>query len=421
MIPAILEAPGAVVTTSNKRDAVDATRGPRSAVGPVWVFDPQRLVDEPPSWWWNPLSYVTDEVKAANLADVFTAAYHDPEARTDAFFDPKGQKVVAALLLAAALGGRTIDQAYLWVTDPRDDEPVSVLREHGYELLGASLAAEINAPEKQRGGVYGTAEKILAFLTNRNALAWVTPGAGRVEFDAHEFVRGTGTLYSLSKEGKGSAGALVAGLTVAVTDAAEEYAKRSPGGRLPVPMVAVLDEAANVCRWPELPNLYSHYGSRGICLLTMLQSWSQGVEVWGRDGMRKLWSASTIKVYGGGVSEVDFLSDLSQLIGEFTQHTTSVSHARGGRSTTHATQRERILDVADLAALPKGRAIVLASGAPPALVRTLPWMTGPRAGEVRLSLREHDPAAGATLAQAATSLGEVQAREQTAAAGGQPA
>jgi hypothetical protein len=64
----------------------------------------------------------------------------------------------------------------------------------------------------------------------------------------------------------------VAGLTVAVTEPAEEYGKRSPAGPLPVPMVAVLDKAANVCRWPELPNLYSHYDSRGICLLTMLPS-----------------------------------------------------------------------------------------------------------------------------------------------------
>ena len=47
VIPPILEAPGAVVATSNKRDVVDATRGPRSAAGPVRVFDPQGLVDEP--------------------------------------------------------------------------------------------------------------------------------------------------------------------------------------------------------------------------------------------------------------------------------------------------------------------------------------------------------------------------------------
>jgi hypothetical protein len=40
----------------------------------------------------------------------------------------------------------------------------------------------------------------------------------------------------------------------------------------------LLDEAANVCRWRDLPNLYSHYGSRGIVLMTILQSWSQGVD-----------------------------------------------------------------------------------------------------------------------------------------------
>lgn len=67
-------------------------------------------------------------------------------------------------------------------------------------------------------------------------------------------MRSSGTLYSLSKEGRGSAGPLITALTVAVAEAAEDYAKTQPGGRLAVPMVAVLDEAANVCRWRELPN-----------------------------------------------------------------------------------------------------------------------------------------------------------------------
>ncbi|GAA1979560.1 hypothetical protein GCM10009718_15440 [Isoptericola halotolerans] len=92
-----------------------------------------------------------------------------------------------------------------------------------------------------------------------------------------------------------------------MVEAAEELAARSAGGRLATPLLGVLDEAANVCRWRELPNLYSHYGSRGIVPMTILQSWSQGVEVWGESGMKKLWSASNVKVYGGGVSEVAFL------------------------------------------------------------------------------------------------------------------
>lgn len=407
-VPAILAAPGAVLATSNKRDLVDATRDLRATRGTVWVFDPQGIVDEPATWWWNPLSYATDEVKAATLADVFTAASRPPGARTDAYFEPAGRDLLAGLLLAAALDDRPISQVYLWVTRPTDDEPAAILRQHGYPLGAASIEEVVNMPDKQRAGVYGTAKQVVAFLTNRQALSWVTPSpAGvdkRLEFRPASFVRSPATLYSLSKEGVGSAGPLVTALTVAVTQAAEDLAKRSPSGRLAVPMVVVLDEAANVCRWRDLPNLYSHYGSRGIVMMTILQSWSQGVEVWGRDGMRKLWSAANVKVYGGGVHEREFLSELSELIGDFDLEQTSTSHGKGGRSTSRSTRRERVLDVADLGALPKGRAIVIGSGARPTLTRTLPWMDGPDAEAIKASIRAHDPAAEATITDAIDSL-----------------
>ncbi len=102
-IPAILEAPGAVFVTSNKRDVVDATREARSPLGPVWVFDPQGIVLEEPAWWWNPLSYVTDEVRAAKLAEHFASGSREQGSRADAYFDNAGQDLLAGLLLAAAL------------------------------------------------------------------------------------------------------------------------------------------------------------------------------------------------------------------------------------------------------------------------------------------------------------------------------
>jgi hypothetical protein len=51
----VLETTGPVLVTSNKRDIVDATRGPRAEHGAVWVNGLQQLAGEPPSWWWNPL------------------------------------------------------------------------------------------------------------------------------------------------------------------------------------------------------------------------------------------------------------------------------------------------------------------------------------------------------------------------------
>ena len=406
-VPAILDAPGGVLVTSNKRDVVDATRDVREEVGPVWVFDPQGIALENPSWWWNPLSYVTDEVKAAKLADHFASGSRDPGAKTDAYFDPAGQDLLAGLLLAAALDGRPITDVYAWLTRPTEDEAVSILKRHGYKLTADQVRGVITAPEKQRGGIYGTAQQMASCLTNRQVASWVNPLTQtdlRPQFDPAAFVCGGGTLYSLSKEGRGTAGPLVTALTVAVVEAAEEIAAASPGGRLAVPLLGVLDEAANVCRWRELPNLYSHYGSRGIVLMTILQSWSQGIDVWGESGMRKLWSASNVKVYGGGVAEETFLESLSKLIGDYDRQASSVSSGRGGRSVNQQLHRERILDVADLSAMPKGRAVVLSSGNRPTLIRTQPWMTGPHAEKVKASIAAHDPAAQRTINEAQESV-----------------
>lgn len=411
-VPAILEAPGGVLVTSNKRDVVDATRDVRAEAGPVWVFDPQGIALENPTWWWNPLSYVTDEVRAAKLADHFASGSRDPGAKTDAYFDPAGQDLLAGLLLAAALDSRPITDVYGWLTRPTEEEPIGILRRGRYDLTADQVRGVITAPEKQRGGIYGTAQQMASCLTNRQVAAWVNPQGEpdlRPQFDPAAFVRDGGTLYSLSKEGRGTAGPLVTALTVAVVEAAEELAAGSAGGRLSVPLLGVLDEAANVCRWRELPNLYSHYGSRGIVLMTILQSWSQGVDVWGDSGMRKLWSASNVKVYGGGVSEDAFLESLSKLIGDFDRQASSVSSGRGGRSVNQQLHRERILDVADLAAMPKGRAVVLSSGNRPTLIRTQPWMTGPHAEKVKASIAAHDPQASRTIVEAQESVREVAA------------
>lgn len=155
-VPAILDAPGAVLVTSNKRDVVDATREVRAPFGPVWVFDPQGITGEEPSWWWNPRSYVTDEVKAAKLAEHFAAGSREPGGRADAYFDNAGQDLLAGLLLAAALDGRPITDVYRWLTQPTDDEPAQILRRHDVPLIERQVEGVINAPEKQRGGVYGT-------------------------------------------------------------------------------------------------------------------------------------------------------------------------------------------------------------------------------------------------------------------------
>ena len=66
--------------------------------------------------------------------------------------------------------------------------------------------------------------------------------------------------------------------------------------------------------------------------------------------------------------------------------------------------------------MPKGRAVVLASGARPTLIRTQPWMTGPHAEAVRASIAAHDPQASRTLHDAQHELVTVQSGLDTSTA-----
>jgi type IV secretory pathway TraG/TraD family ATPase VirD4 len=87
----------------------------------------------------------------------------------------------------------------------------------------------------------------------------------------------------------------------------------------------------------------------------------------------------------------DFLRNLSDSLGDYDKRTASVSSGDGRRQISEQLRRERILDPADLAAFPRGRAVVLASGCRPTLVKTEPWMTKPYAGAVKQSLAAWTP------------------------------
>lgn len=385
-IPQTLATKGPVLATSNKRDLLDATRGPRSQHGLVRVHDPQGLAGEEPTWYWSPISYSTTAPRADEMVSLFVAATRDADAKPDAYFDPAGQTLVKALLQAAARGGRSIYDVYDWVRRPDEEEPEELLREAGAYSAALDVESARTKTPKQRDGIYGAAEGLLSWLSNEDLKKWLTPGEGRVEFDPDQFVRSKDTLYLLSMEGPGSARALTAALTVAVTRAAERCGVEQ-GGRLRRPLLCVLDEAANVCRWPQLPDLYSHYGSRGIILAVYLQSYSQGVRVWGKDGMKTMWSAANLRGIGRGIADDEFAGTVSRLVGTMDVRTRSASSSmRSGTSTSTQLRRDNILEVADVSAFPRGRAVVLASGVPPVLLELQHWSTLPQADLIKESV-----------------------------------
>ncbi len=386
-IPAICMAPGALVTTSNKIDLWEVTAGYRARAGQVWTFDPQGLIADDPTFWWDPLSMATDVRSARQLAQIWADVGRQPGDRKDPYFDGSGVEVLAGMLLAAHCDPARpgVGVVGTWLKQADDRTPELALRAAGHLAVAESLESFRELSPKQRDGVYGTARKAVSFLDDPRVLAWVTdPGEDRVRFDADRFVASTDSLYLLAKEGEGSSAPLVTAFTKAVLDAAERLARRQPGGRLAVPLLAVLDEAANVCRIAELPALYSHYGSRGIIPMTFLQGWSQGVGVWGEQGMETLWSAANMRVYLGGVAETPFLRRLVELCGEWDAPTRSRStHPGSGSTRSVAYRREPVFSIDDLGSLSPGRALVIPSATRAVLAVTQPWSAGPLADQLQ--------------------------------------
>jgi type IV secretory pathway TraG/TraD family ATPase VirD4 len=415
-IPAVVAHPGPAVVTSVRRDIVDDTRGVRETLASawalkhagaskprVWVFDPQNVAKTKQDWWFNPLADVTGLEEAARIANIFAAAERPPDAKVDAHFDTAARQLITRLVLAAAVGGKTLVDVYRWASDPDESRKAfRLLEEAGigvdpemYELLelaATELAAARNEPDKMKGSTFGSARTMLSCLANPKATRWITPRPGLPCFNPHTFVTKPDTLYLLTEGGPDSPAPLVGLLVAAVIVTAKDLAAESPNGRLPLPLLAVLDEAANIVRIPELPSWFSHFGGRGIVLMTILQSDAQGRGVWGERGMEAMWSAANHILYLGGSKDAKWLDQVSQLIGEHEITTASFSTSTlTGPSRSLQTRKDRILTVADLAALPTGRAILLSSGTPPILGATVPWWEGPHAAQVRESHDRYTP------------------------------
>jgi type IV secretory pathway TraG/TraD family ATPase VirD4 len=213
-------------------------------------------------------------------------------------------------------------------------------------------------------------------------MAWVTPPqyAELPIFDPARFPDTRDVLYLIT-ESRSAAAPLIAGLTDAAMRAGRRHAERS-GGRLDPPMVLVLDEAANNCRIADLPDLYSHLGGRGMIPVTILQSYEQGVTVWGEPGMAALWSSATKKLIGAGVDSPRLTRDVALLVGHHDVPVRSVSIV-DGRATEQITfQRRLILEAADIRAIQRGTALLLATGIRPALVDLRPWHARPDAPQI---------------------------------------
>ncbi|MCH1882903.1 type IV secretory system conjugative DNA transfer family protein [Agrococcus sp. ARC_14] len=391
VINAILDAPGAVVTTSTRPDNLTATLKARQRRGgPVAVFDPQRLAERIPAGLrWSPIRGCHDPLTAMIRANGFAAAtgLSAGGVESGGFWEGKTRTALQSLLHAAALDGRAPAELFRWTLDPSAaSEAVAILASHPNAALGwdDSLGAMIDADPKTRDSIWQGVSLALAALADPRVLDAVTPAPDE-HFDPETFLTEEGTLHLLATgAGAGASAALVAAFVEDLIETARSLAARSPGARLDPPLLLALDEIGNLAPLPSLPTLMAEGGGTGITTLPVLQSLAQARDRWSEHQAGAIWDASIVKIILGGASNSRDLQDLATLIGERDEYTDSVTLGdRGTRSNQRSIRRIPILPPDRIRRLPFGTGITLLRSAPPIVTDLRAWPTRPDAAQLR--------------------------------------
>lgn len=390
VINAILDAPGAVLTTSTRPDNLTATLRARQKTGPVAVFDPQHLAEGVPSGLrWSPIRGCDDPLTAMIRAAGLAAATGLASGGVDSggFWEGKTRTALQALLHAAALDHRPPAELFRWTLDPSAAaEAVAILTTSPRAATGwaDSLDAMIDSDPRTRDSIWQGVSLALGALADPRVLAAVSPRPGE-DFDPEHFLTHNGTLYLLATgAGAGASAALVAAFVEDLIETARRLAARSPGARLDPPLLLALDEIANLAPLPSLPTLMAEGGGTGITTMPVLQSLAQARDKWNENQANAIWDASIVKVVLGGASNSRDLQDLTTLIGERDEYTDSTTIGDyGSRSAQRSVRRVPILPPDRIRTLPFGTGVTLLRAAPPIVTNLRPWTTRSDAGQLK--------------------------------------
>lgn len=380
VINAILDAPGAVVTTSTRPDNLTATLRARAAKGPVAVFDPQQLAAGVPSGLrWSPVrgcaQPLTAMIRAKGLAAGTGLA--GPNVENGGFWEGKTRMALQAMLHAAAIDHRPPAELFRWTLDPAAaKEAVAILHSNpnAAPAWADLLQATIESDPRTRDSIWQGVSLALGALADPRVLNAVSPSEDE-QFDPEAFLRDSGTLYLLATgAGAGASSSLVAAFVEDLVEAARRMAARSPGARLDPPLLMALDEIGNLSPLPSLPVLMAEGGGTGITTMPVLQSMAQARDHWGRDAATAIWDASIAKVILGGASGSADLQELSTLIGERDDVTDSITYGdRGSRASQRSVRRVAVMPPDVIRTLPYGTSLVLLRSAPPIITRMREW------------------------------------------------
>ena len=378
LIPSILLAPGACVSSSIKADVLHATAAARSRRGRVWHFDPGGDEHTPAgvrSVSWSPLVSVRTWEDALQVGKTMAEPATTASGAGGEHFIGRATDWVQVLLYAAHLAGAAIGQVADWALtadDPDSQTEILTLLEtaKARDDLGAGIAIRkllglIATPDRERGSIISTMVGLLRVYDSTTARA-----IGEApNFDPADFVRSTDTLYITARPDKQTLYApLLAALLEQIRFETYDRTKAEQAGiesRHPHVTFA-LDEANTTAPIP-LPAIISEAGGQGLHVIVGVQALGPAIARWG-DAARSFLTLFPTKVIFRGVFDPDTVHALSNAAGEYDRQLVAYSRSTSylGRRHTRidqinpstSIQRQKVLTEGDITAIPHGQALV---------------------------------------------------------------
>lgn len=363
----ILDAPGAVICTSTKKDLYDLTAKIRAKRGGVYVYNPGGVGGLPDSLGYDPLNGCENRLTALDrAADMVRAGGSGSGLSNADFWRDQAARVLGALMYAAALGGHSFVDIKAWVAQPEANRPTIIEALHkGGPDAGEAIKEVVQFIETNPNTRTSTTATISP------ALMWVALPSARAAaakggvFDMAKFLDERATIYLIGDKST-HVGPLTTALCGQIAREARKLGALSPAGRLDPPLHLILDEATLSAPVP-LPDWSADQRGLGISMIIGVQSRAQLEKVYDQTGMRAIMSNCPTRIILGGGGDRDELQYFSDLCGQRDERVHS--HDAHGKKSGSSIRSVPVVSLAQLSALPPHQALVFHRGIPPMLAR----------------------------------------------------
>jgi type IV secretory pathway TraG/TraD family ATPase VirD4 len=174
VIPTLLAASGAVVSTSTKQDVLAATWSARAGLRQVWLFDPTGAVQAPPecarTLSWSPVAAAPNWDEALLIARAMTnAAPAGQGTANESHWRERSSALLAPLLLAANLAGLPVSDVLRWVLRHELEPACAILKDQDEPVAGDVLAGIDKTEGRERSSILSATAGVLSAYNARAA------------------------------------------------------------------------------------------------------------------------------------------------------------------------------------------------------------------------------------------------------------